>query len=58
MAKTGTATYQWQIMQALGLSDDEIPKFAEAEYWLKYFPPHTKQDLRRMGLKVCNMHLF
>ena len=57
VAKTGTAAYQWQIMQALGLSDDHIPKFADAKYWLEYFPPHTKQDLQRMGLKVCQKYI-
>ncbi|GFS89453.1 leucine--tRNA ligase, cytoplasmic [Nephila pilipes] len=51
-AKTGGATYQWQIMKTLGLSDDEIKKFAEVEYWLKYFPPLAIQDLKSMGVKV------
>lgn len=52
VAKTGTATYQWQIMQSLGLSDDEIKKFADADYWLKYFPPLTVLDLSSLGLKI------
>ncbi|CAL1280646.1 unnamed protein product [Larinioides sclopetarius] len=52
MAKKGDATYQWQIMQSLGLSDDEIQKFADAEYWLEYFPPLCIQDLKSMGVKV------
>ena len=29
MAKQGAAKYQWQIMQSIGLGDDEIKKFAE-----------------------------
>lgn len=28
-AKTGGLEYQWQIMQTLGLSDEEIKKYAE-----------------------------
>ncbi|XP_027036668.1 leucine--tRNA ligase, cytoplasmic-like isoform X1 [Pocillopora damicornis] len=51
-AKTGGLEYQWQIMQSLGLSDEEIKKFAEADYWLHYFPPLAKSDLQNMGLKV------
>ncbi|KAF8792340.1 leucine--tRNA ligase, cytoplasmic-like [Argiope bruennichi] len=51
-AKTGAATYQWQIMQSLGLEDDEIQKFADTEYWLEYFPPLAIQDLKSMGVKV------
>uniref|UniRef100_G1RFN6 Leucine--tRNA ligase, cytoplasmic n=1 Tax=Nomascus leucogenys TaxID=61853 RepID=G1RFN6_NOMLE len=51
-AKAGSAKYQWGIMKSLGLSDEEIVKFSEAEHWLDYFPPLAIQDLKRMGLKV------
>ena len=51
-AKSGTAKYQWQIMKSLGLKDDEIKHFADADYWLDYFPPHCKADLQSMGLAV------
>ena len=27
MAKTGGVKYQWQIMQSLGLADDEIKEY-------------------------------
>uniref|UniRef100_A0AC35GNM7 Uncharacterized protein n=1 Tax=Panagrolaimus sp. PS1159 TaxID=55785 RepID=A0AC35GNM7_9BILA len=52
MQKTGTAKYQWQIMQSLGLEDEEIKKFADPLYWLDYFPPHCIDDCKKMGLKV------
>nr|XP_036871863.1 leucine--tRNA ligase, cytoplasmic [Manis javanica] len=52
-AKTGSSKYQWGIMKCLGLSDDEIVRFSEAEHWLDYFPPLAVQDLKRMGVKVC-----
>ncbi|XP_030428570.1 leucine--tRNA ligase, cytoplasmic isoform X1 [Gopherus evgoodei] len=51
-AKTGSCKYQWGIMKSLGLSDEEIVKFSEAEHWLDYFPPLALQDLKSMGLKV------
>ncbi len=51
-AKTGTAKYQWQIMQSLGLQDDEIKLFANSDHWLDYFPPLCKSDLQAMGLAV------
>ncbi|EMP40903.1 Leucyl-tRNA synthetase, cytoplasmic [Chelonia mydas] len=51
-AKTGSSKYQWGIMKSLGLSDEEIVKFSEAEHWLDYFPPLALQDLKSMGLKV------
>uniref|UniRef100_A0A7G3ARE6 leucine--tRNA ligase n=1 Tax=Lutzomyia longipalpis TaxID=7200 RepID=A0A7G3ARE6_LUTLO len=52
VAKTGSAKYQWQIMQSLGLSDDEIAKFAESEHWLEYFPPFAIEDLTKLGVHV------
>uniref|UniRef100_A0A8B9ZHL6 Leucine--tRNA ligase, cytoplasmic n=1 Tax=Anas platyrhynchos TaxID=8839 RepID=A0A8B9ZHL6_ANAPL len=51
-AKTGSSKYQWGIMKSLGLSDEEVIGFSEAEHWLDYFPPLAVQDLKSMGLKV------
>ena len=44
--------YQWEIMQMLGLQDDEIPAFTDAIHWLKYFPPIATADLQKLGVKV------
>ncbi len=52
-AKGGEALHQWDIMKSLGLSDEEIKKFADPLHWLKYFPPATQADLRTLGIKVC-----
>ena len=51
-AKTIQSKYQWHIMKDLGLSDEEIAKFADAHYWLYYFPDLWKNDLNRFGLKA------
>jgi len=51
-AKQGAGKYQWQIMKSLGLTDQEIAKFASADYWLEYFPPHCIEDCKKMGLHV------
>ncbi|KHJ84312.1 hypothetical protein OESDEN_15977 [Oesophagostomum dentatum] len=40
VVKAGSAKYQWQIMQSLGIEDEEIKKFANTDHWLEYFP-HT-----------------
>ncbi|KAJ8930116.1 hypothetical protein NQ314_017127 [Rhamnusium bicolor] len=50
VAKTGSAKYQWQIMQSLGLEDEEIKKFADSNYWLDYFPPLAVEDLNNFGI--------
>uniref|UniRef100_A0A673HK52 leucine--tRNA ligase n=1 Tax=Sinocyclocheilus rhinocerous TaxID=307959 RepID=A0A673HK52_9TELE len=53
VAKSGSSKFQWD-MKCLGLRDDEIVKFAEAEHWLEYFPPLAVEDLKKMGLKVAD----
>ena len=52
VAKTGGAKFQWEIMRAIGVPEEEIPKFADAGHWLKHFPPVAMRDLTRMGLKA------
>jgi leucyl-tRNA synthetase len=52
VAKTGGGKYQWQIMQSLGLSNEEIKKFSDASYWLHHFPPLAVKDLRSIGIHV------
>uniref|UniRef100_A0A6M2DSZ5 leucine--tRNA ligase n=1 Tax=Xenopsylla cheopis TaxID=163159 RepID=A0A6M2DSZ5_XENCH len=52
VSKAGGAKWQWQIMQSLGLSHEEIKKFADPDYWLHYFPPLAMQDLRSIGLHI------
>ena len=51
-AKTIKMKYQFQIMRALGIPNEEIHRFADAEYWLKYFPPICRQDLNDMGARI------
>ena len=58
LAKTGSAKYQWQIMQSLGLKDEEISKFADADHWLQYFPPMTVTDLQSIGVHVSIVKCF
>jgi len=51
-AKAGPGKYQWQIMQSLGMEDQDIAKFGDTDHWLEHFPPLAKADCRRMGLHV------
>ncbi|XP_039311411.1 leucine--tRNA ligase, cytoplasmic isoform X2 [Solenopsis invicta] len=52
VAKAGLAKHQWQIMQSLGLKDEEIQQFTDAAHWLEYFPSLAVQDLKSIGLHV------
>lgn len=52
VAKTGGLRYQFEIMKAMGLAEEEIRDFADPMHWLKYFPPHWINDLKRMGTRV------
>jgi leucyl-tRNA synthetase len=38
-AKSTGLTYQFQIMESIGVPRSEIKKFADPYYWLTYFPP-------------------
>lgn len=58
VAKAGGAKYQYHIMQSLGITDEEIRKFADADYWLEYFPPLAVQDLFKMGIHVFQSNIF
>lgn len=52
LAKTGKQVYQWNILQSIGVPEDEIPKFADPTYWLTYFPPYGVSDLKLFGTQV------
>ncbi|KAL8921893.1 MAG: hypothetical protein Q9208_005497 [Pyrenodesmia sp. 3 TL-2023] len=51
-AKGVKLKYQFQIMLALGIPREEIHKFADANYWLEYFPPLCKRDLNNFGARI------
>lgn len=51
-AKSTGLKYQFQIMRALGVPNEEIKLFADPKHWLYYFPPLAIQDLKDFGLHV------
>lgn len=51
-AKTGAAKYQWEIMQALGIPDAEIPEFVDPQKWISTFPQLAVEDLKDFGARV------
>lgn len=36
----------------MGVPESEIPLFADALHWLKYFPPLGEEHLKRFGLSA------
>uniref|UniRef100_A0A915I6H1 leucine--tRNA ligase n=1 Tax=Romanomermis culicivorax TaxID=13658 RepID=A0A915I6H1_ROMCU len=52
VAKTGSSKYQWNIMQALGIPESEIPKFQDPQHWLVYFPELAIKDVKSMGGRI------
>ncbi|KTW29950.1 leucine-tRNA ligase [Pneumocystis jirovecii RU7] len=44
--------YQFQVMQLLGIPNKEIYKFADAKYWLTYFPDICKEDATNFGARI------
>ncbi|CAJ1381610.1 unnamed protein product [Effrenium voratum] len=52
LAKSGDAASQYEILKAMGLSAEEIPKFVDPLFWLNYFPPLGVRDCKRFGMPV------
>ena len=52
VAKTGGMMTQWDILRSMGLAIEDIPPFVDPTYWLRYFPPLGKQDLKRFGCGI------
>jgi len=44
--------YQFQILESIGVPREEIHKFADAAYWLEYFPPIAKVSCK----KISSLH--
>ncbi|KAF1745242.1 hypothetical protein MXB_554 [Myxobolus squamalis] len=51
-------TKQWEVMEKMGLSDNEIKKFVDPYYWLEYFPPLGIEDLQKLGVKIDTRRSF
>ena len=49
---------QINILKQMGISEKEIPKFADPEYWITYFPEQTLIDLKKMGFAIDERHTF
>ena len=45
-AKATGLQYQFQIMESMGVPREEIKKFADPYFWLKYYPPICKVSER------------
>ncbi|KDN49221.1 leucyl-tRNA synthetase [Tilletiaria anomala UBC 951] len=51
-AKSTGLQYQFQILESIGVPREEIHKFADTTYWLKYFPPIAVADLNAIGARI------
>lgn len=51
-AKSTGLTYQFQILELIGVPREDIKKFADPHHWLTYFPPIAKTDLNAIGARV------
>lgn len=51
-AKVAKKKYQFQIMESMGIPKEKIALFADANYWLQYFPPLAMRDLTNLGFRI------
>lgn len=52
VAKQGRGKYQFEIMLQLGISREEVVKFADPNYWLDFFPPLVQKHVTEFGGRV------
>lgn len=41
---------QYEILQQLGLSETDIPKFQDPEHWFDVFPAQGREDMQEFGI--------
>ncbi|KII84124.1 hypothetical protein PLICRDRAFT_179802 [Plicaturopsis crispa FD-325 SS-3] len=51
-AKATGHTYQFQIMESIGVPREEIKNFADPLHWLEYFPPICVADHGAFGSRI------
>jgi leucyl-tRNA synthetase len=51
-AKSTGLTYQFQILELIGVPREEIKRFADPHHWLHFVPPIAKEDLNSLGARV------
>ncbi|KAK9473919.1 uncharacterized protein V1510DRAFT_413058 [Dipodascopsis tothii] len=51
-AKQGRGKYQFEIMLQLGIPREDLHKFADANYWLEFFPPLCERDCNAIGARI------
>lgn len=52
VAKQGRSKFQFEIMMQLGIPREEVKQFADAQYWLTYFPPLCRRDCTSFGSRI------
>ena len=43
---------QVEILREIGVSDEDIYKFKDPNFWLEYFPPYAQLDLEKLGTMI------
>lgn len=56
-AKATGHTYQFQIMESIGVPREEIKRFADPMYWLEYFPPIAQVRLCSSVIKIKSLYI-
>lgn len=49
---------QYHILQQMGIKAEEISKFQDPTYWVRFFPPLAQQHLSRYGVHIDHMRSF
>ncbi|MBI2580577.1 leucine--tRNA ligase [Candidatus Woesearchaeota archaeon] len=49
---------QLETLRKMGISEKDLPKFSDPEYWCEYFPKETLIDLKKMGFAIDERYTF
>jgi leucyl-tRNA synthetase len=49
---------QLATLKKMGISDKDILKFSNPEYWCEYFPKETIKDVKNMGFSIDERYTF
>jgi len=43
---------QYEILKFCYVKDEDVPKFVDPVFWLKYFPEKALNDLKNFGMSI------
>ncbi len=49
---------QLETLRMMGITEEQLTKFTNPEYWCEYFPKETLRDIKNMGFAIDERYVF